>query len=87
MDKMEEWELVEFFDVLDYSGFNSWEQTRMLLSCYADRKKVKKLSDIIRFPWDAEYKNNDKNIEISNEQIQHLKKKAEYFSKILYKTT
>lgn len=81
MDKMEEWELYEFFDVLNYADTTSWEQLRVLLSVYADKKKVHKLSDILKFPWDEEY--NDKDVEISNEQVNDLKKKAALYLKYM----
>lgn len=79
MDVMQEWEAAEFYDVLNYADYSGWEQTRLVLSCYVDHKKVKKLSDIIRFPWDSDNKNTD--IEISNEQISRLKKMSEEYAK------
>lgn len=83
MDKMEEWELLEFFDVLDYSEYISWEQTRLLLSCHADRKKVKKLTDIIEFPWDNENGNIETQKRISNEDINRLKELSKVYIKTL----
>lgn len=53
MDKMEEWEVVEFYNTLGYSGYFTYEQTRLLISTQVDHKKVHKLTDIMRFPWDA----------------------------------
>lgn len=79
MDKMEEWELYEFFDVLNYAESASWERLRVLLSAFADKKKVHKLTDIVKFPWDEEY--NDKDVEISNSDVQRLKDKAALYLK------
>lgn len=84
MDKMEEWEVIELYDVVNYSEYSSWEQTRLLLSCYVDHKKVKKMSDIMKFPWDPDYVEPDNDsIEISNEQIKKLKSMAAEFAKNL----
>jgi hypothetical protein len=52
MDKMNEWETAELINVLEYTDVSSWTQTRQLLSCWVDHKKVKKIQDIMRFPWD-----------------------------------
>lgn len=84
MDEMEEWEVMEFLDVINYADSVGWEQTRILLSCYADKKKVHKLSDIIEFPWDEDNKNN-KDKEISNEEIIKLKQKASNYLKNINK--
>lgn len=83
MDRMEEWEVMEFFDVLNYADYAGWEQTRMLLSCHVDKKKIHKLSDIIKFPWDEEHDRKD--TEISNEDIQRLKEKASNYLKKINK--
>ena len=83
MDKLEEWEVLEFYDIIDYSEYASWEQTRLLMSMNVDHKKVKKLSDIIKFPWDEDYKKDD--IEISADDIKRLKQMSEVYSKKLNK--
>lgn len=83
MDKLEEWEVLEFYDIIDYSDFASWEQTRLLMSMNVDHKKVKKLSDIIQFPWDKDYNQDD--IEISADDIKRLKQMSEVYSKKLNK--
>lgn len=76
---MQEWEVMEFYNVINYSGYREWEQTRLILSCFVDHKKVKKLSDIIKFPWDSEYKKDEH--KISNEDIARLKKMSEEYAK------
>lgn len=81
MDSMTEWEVMEFFDVINYADYATWEQTRLFLSCYVDHKKVKKLSDIIKFPWDDEKTHEETDKEISKEDIERLKKLSQRMSK------
>ncbi len=81
MDSMPEWEVIEFYDVLNYADYCTWEQTRLLLSCYVDHKKVKKLSDIVKFPWDEEKTHNEEDKEISKEDIERLKNLSQQMSK------
>ena len=81
MDSMAEWEVIEFYDVINYADYVTWEQTRLLLSCYVDHKKVKKLSDIIKFPWDDEKIHNEADKEITKEDIERLKNLSQRMSK------
>lgn len=81
MDSMAEWEVIEFYDVINYADYVTWEQTRLLLSCYVDHKKVKKLSDIMKFPWDNDRIEKSSDTNISNEDIERLKKMAQQISK------
>lgn len=81
MDSMTEWEVIEFYDVINYADYVTWEQTRLLLSCYVDHKKVKKLSDIIKFPWDDEKIHNEADKEITKEDIERLKNLSQRMSK------
>lgn len=74
MDNIEEWEAMELVNVIEFAYTPQWEMTRLLLMPNADKKKVKKVTDLIEFPWDKEY--TPKNKEISNEQIATLKSKA-----------
>ena len=75
MDKMQEYEIADFYSVLDYTDYQIWEQTRLLLSCHVDHRKVKKLTDIMKFPWDKDYSKKD--IEISNEDVSRLRMLAQ----------
>lgn len=83
MDKMQVWELNEYYDVLNYADYATWEQTRYYLACHVDHKKVKNITDIMKFPWDN-INTGDK--EISNEQIHKLKTKAAAYLKNINKT-
>lgn len=78
MDKMQEWEVAELYNTMQFSEYHSWEQTRLLLSCYVDRKKVKSLQDIIRFAWDE--KDDNSYDELSETE---KKKKREAARKLL----
>lgn len=84
MDKLEEWELLEFFDVLEYAEYIWWDAARFLFSSQLDTKKVKKLSDIVKFPWDNDQTKEKSNIEITNEEIARMKKLQEEYLKKLH---
>lgn len=78
MDDMQEWEVMELYDFIGYADYASWEQTRMLLSCYVDHKKIHKMSDIMKFPWDNDNK-TDHDTEITNDEIGKLEKMAQNY--------
>jgi hypothetical protein len=77
MDKMQPWEVAEFANVIEYNNAAGWEQARSIMYMIAQVNSKKKLSikDIIKLPWDSE--GGKSNIEITNEEIEMLKKKAE----------
>lgn len=78
MDRMEEWELLEYFDVLQYAEYIWWDTARFLFSSQLDMNKVGKFSSIVKFPWDNDYEEKEEsNIEISDEDIARLQKRAE----------
>lgn len=76
MDYQEEWELLEFYDILEYAEYIWWEQARFLFSSQVNTKKIKKLKDIVEFPWDKEA-TSEANTRISNDDINRLKKMQE----------
>lgn len=87
MDKMQEWELYEFTNVIEYDNFISWQQTRLLMYIVAQvnsRKKLK-LKDICTLPWEKELEEEEHNIEMSNEDRDRLRKMAEDLTKKLAK--
>lgn len=86
MDKMEDWELFELYNVIQYSDRNSWEQTRMMLSCHTNPKKVHKLQDIITFPWEKETTNNDYDNMTDEEKYEYRMKQRELLKKLHEKT-
>lgn len=83
MDKLQDWETIEIVKYIQYAYAPQWEMTRLILSCYADHKKVKKLTDIIEFPWDEGYVKKEVKNTISTEEIQRLKAKATALSKYI----
>lgn len=88
MDTMQEWEVADLYKCLDYADYHTWEQTRLLLSCYVDHKKVKKLTDIMKFPWDNEISKTNDDKEISDEDISRLRMLAQkQLSKNILKNT
>lgn len=83
MDKMEDWELLELFDVIQYADRNSWEQTRFIsyLIAQSNSKKKLQVKDIIQFPWDSDSNSKDHNIEISNDDVSRLRAMAHNYIK------
>ena len=82
MDACQIWEINDIIDNLPYLDRNSWEQTRLLTYVEAQCHSTKKLdiTDIIQFKWDRP---NEKNTEISNDDIQRLKNKSEMLQKMM----
>ena len=84
MDELQIWECNELCDMLKFDSLPSWEQTRQLLYAIVqvNSKKKIKANDLIKFAWDEEYdenKQNNRNIEITNEEIKMLAKKAQKY--------
>ena len=54
MDKMENWELYELYQTIEYADSNNWEQTRAMMYVIAQVNSKKRLSpeDIMKFPWE-----------------------------------
>ena len=73
---MQPYEVNDIISCLQYSDVNLWESNRINGYIFAQSNSKKKLSpqDIIKFPWDEV--ELEKNIEISNEDIQRLKEKS-----------
>lgn len=86
MDKMEDWEMIELFNSLQYADSNSWEQTRFISYLIAQTNSKKKLNiyDIMKFPW--EETQNSHNIEISNNDVSRLKSMANNYIKYIQNT-
>ncbi len=75
LDKLQWYEVNSYLSNIKYLDSNSWEQTRLLLYAVSSifSKKHLKLQDCLKFPWEQE----EHNTEISNEDIERLKKQAE----------
>lgn len=81
MDKLQEWEAAELYRVISYSDYAIWESTRILLSPHIDRKKVRNVKDIMKFPWDRDASRG--NTEMSNADKERVKHMAEAYAKLL----
>ena len=83
MDKMTDYEINDIIDCLPYSDRNGWEQSRLLAYTNVQINSKKKLSpsEVIKLPWDKE---ETMSTEISNEDIERLKEKAQLISKNIY---
>lgn len=74
MDEMQDYEVNDILECLPYLERNDWERTRFLAyaNCQINTKKKLKPNDILSFPWEKE----NKETEISNDDIKRLRKKA-----------
>lgn len=79
MDKMQDWEIFEFFNNLQYSNSVDWEMTRWIMYSIVQSNSSKqlKVTDILKLPWDNKSLND--NIEISNNEITKLNALANKF--------
>ena len=84
MDELQEWEVYDFYNMLQYADVTSWEQTRWLMYVIAqvNSRKQLKVTDILNFSWDQ----TQKNITITDDDIKRLKAKAEIIGKQILNT-
>lgn len=80
MDYMQEWEVAELYGMMGYADANMWDAARMLLSPHVDRKKVKDIKKIIKFPWDRD--ESQKDTSMSNKDRDRLKAMSEKYLKL-----
>lgn len=81
MDECTEWELNDIIENVPYTDRNLWETTRLssYINAKAHFKNIKNPQDICKFGWETEVK--DKEIEISNDDINRLKMIAKQWEK------
>lgn len=81
---MEWYEIKVILENQHYAIQEDWEQARMITYFIAqvNSKKKLKLEDIIKFPWESEKKDNV-DTEITKEDNDRLKRKAEYIQNLL----
>jgi len=81
MDEMQDYEIQDCLDNIPYLNTNEWESARLNAYVTAQVNSKKKLSpqDIVKFAWEKEEVSS--NIEISNEDIDRLRKKSEQITK------
>ena len=84
MDQLQDWEVYDIYNTLQYADASQWEQTRWLMYVIAqvNSRKHLKLSDILQFPWDSEATSGKT---ISNEDVERLRKKAKIIESNLLK--
>ena len=82
MDDLQSWEVFELYNSLQYADSTQWEQTRWLMYVMAqiNSRKQLKLTDILKFPWDAEAAPTT----ISDNDIKRLREKAKTIGKDLF---
>ena len=84
MDQLQDWEVYDLYNMLQYADTNSWEQTRWLMYVIAqvNSRKQLKVTDILNFSWDQA----QKNITITDDEIRRLKEQADIIGKKLFNT-
>ncbi len=84
MDQLQDWEVYDFYNMLQYADANSWEQTRWLMYVIAqvNSRKQLKVTDILNFSWDQ----TQKNTTITDDEIKRHKEKADIIGKKLFNT-
>ena len=86
-DKLQDWELLWLLQNMNYAYKNEWEQTRYLLYfSIAPYTKTRYNSIQEFFPLSTDKnKKEEHNIEITNDEIEQLKKKAQAMEAMLNK--
>lgn len=81
MDRLEDWEVTDIYNMLQYADASDWEQTRWLMYVIAqvNSKKQLKVDDILKFPWDGDSTKQDTTI--SDEEIERLRARAKMMEK------
>ena len=84
MDELQDWEVYDIYNMLQYADSASWEQTRWLMYVIAqvNSRKQLKVTDILHFSWDQ----TQKNTTITDDEIKRLKEKADIIGKKLFNT-
>ena len=84
MDELQDLEVYDIYNMLQYADSASWEQTRWLMYVIAqvNSRKQLKVTDILKFSWD----DVQKNTRITDDEIQRLKEKADVIGKKILKT-
>ena len=85
MDQLQDWEVYDFYNMLQYADVTSWEQTRWLMYVIAqvNSRKQLKVTDILNFSWDD---SKQKNTTITDNDIKRLKEQAEMIGKKILNT-
>lgn len=86
MDKIQDWEVSLLADSVTSGYREEWEMTRWLVYSIIQPNlkkgmRDKPMKEIIPLPFDEEYNTEEQDIEITNEQINILKRRSEALSK------
>lgn len=86
MDKMQMYEVSALMRYSYHKHKEDWEQARLISYLIAQTNSTKKLKidDIIKFTWEKEQKNEKQNMDISQEEIEMLTKKAMEMEKTMF---
>lgn len=78
LDEMQMYELQPLIDNIYLKNRESWEQTRLLGYIIAQGHSTQRITmtDILKFPWDENEKNDAENTDISNEDVERLRMEA-----------
>lgn len=79
-DVLQEWEIREYIDTIEYIDIPAWERTRLIMymTAQVNCSKELKLQDIFRFKWD-----DNSNKIITNKEIKKLSNMAQKYKEIL----
>lgn len=82
MDVLQDYEVNDLLDNIEYSDRHTWEQTRLLMyqNIQMNTKKRINLKDVLRFKWDIQ---EEENKNITSEDIDRLKERANKISKLI----
>jgi hypothetical protein len=82
MDEMRPYEVSIMLNYIDNADKTTWEQARMQMYITAQVNSTKKIkpTDIMNFSWDK-LNNQPQQTEISNEDVERLRKRAEQIKK------
>lgn len=84
MNELEFWEVNDILDNIEYTDRNSWEQCKINSYITAQVNSTKKINidEFMKFKWnDKKEEEEEHNYEITNSEIERLKKLAQTFEK------
>lgn len=83
MDICQEWEINDILENIPYTDRNLWESQRLNAYITAQANSTKKLQmkDICKFKWEEETSVEEKEIEITNDEIKRLKELSKKWEK------
>lgn len=83
LDRMQMYEVKTLLKYSYFSSKNNWEQARFIAYIIAASNSTKKIEmkDLIEFPWESEKPINESPAEITKQDFERLKQKAEQYLK------